>query len=216
MGSLLSGLPEQSASAVPTAKRAGCPGLPRPHDRKSWPRSQCSLTWRECATPDHGTVDAVYRPRAVQRRSSMTNVSDNREWMIGEATGLTPLPVMRIAIADDDPDSLELLHLALESPMTEIYEATNGVELVRLLVENDPFELVITDVLMQWIEGLQVFRFSRVAEFMTPFLVSSGLPRADLQAMVDRLGSARLLRKPFGIQELRAAVIDLLHGQLLS
>ena len=146
----------------------------------------------------------------------MTNVSDNREWMIGEATGLTPLPVMRIAIADDDPDSLELLHLALESPMTEIYEATNGVELVRLLVENDPFDLVITDVLMPWIGGLQVLRSARVAEVMTAVLVISGLPRADLQAMVDRLGSARLLRKPFGIQELRAAVIDLLHGQLLS
>jgi len=98
----------------------------------------------------------------------MTNVSDNREVILGKATGLTPLPVLRIAIADDDPDSLALLHLALESPMTEIYEATNGVELVQLLIENDPFDLVVTDVLMPWMEGLQVLRSARVAEVMTP------------------------------------------------
>ncbi|HEY5283858.1 MAG TPA: response regulator [Polyangia bacterium] len=146
----------------------------------------------------------------------MTNVSDNRESILGEATGLTPLPVLRIAIADDDPDSLELLHLALESPMTEIYEATNGVELVRLLVENDPFDLVVTDVLMPWMEGLQVLRSARVAEVMTPVLVISGLTRPDLRAMVDRLGNAALLPKPFGIGDLRAAISDLMSRQQLS
>jgi two-component system cell cycle response regulator CtrA len=146
----------------------------------------------------------------------MMNVSDNREMVLGEATGLTPLPVFRIAIADDDPDSLELLRLALENPMTEIHEATNGVELVQLLIENDPFDLVVTDVLMPWMEGLQVLRSARVAEVMTPVLVISGLTRPDLRAMVDRLGNAALLPKPFGIGDLRAAISDLMSRQLLS
>jgi DNA-binding response OmpR family regulator len=146
----------------------------------------------------------------------MTNVSDSRESIRGEAIGLTTLPVLRIAIADDDPDSLELLRLALESPMTEIYEATNGVELVRLLVENNPFDLVVTDVLMPWMEGLQVLRSARGAEVMTPVLVLSGLTRPDLQATVDRLGNAALLHKPFGIPDLRAAISDLMSRQLLS
>ena len=146
----------------------------------------------------------------------MTNVLDSRDMMLGEATGLTPLPVLRIAIADDDPDSLELLRLALESPMTEIYEATNGVELAQLLIENDPFDLVITDVLMPWMEGLQVLRSVRVAEVMTPVLVISGLTRADLQTTVERLGNAALLPKPFGIPDLRAAISDLMSRRLLS
>ena len=146
----------------------------------------------------------------------MTNVLDSRDMMLGEATGLTPLPVLRIAIADDDPDSLELLRLALESPMTEIYEATNGVELAQLLIENDPFDLVITDVLMPWMEGLQVLRSVRVAEVMTPVLVISGLTRADLQTTVERLGNAALLHKPFGIPDLRAAISALMSRQLLS
>jgi two-component system cell cycle response regulator CtrA len=146
----------------------------------------------------------------------MTNVSDSRDIMLGEATGLTPLPVLRVAIADDDPDSLELLRLALENPMTEIYEATNGVELVQLLIENDPFDLVVTDVLMPWMEGLQVLRSARAAEVMTPVLVISGLTRPDLQTTVERLGNAALLHKPFGIPDLRAAISALMSRQLLS
>jgi two-component system cell cycle response regulator CtrA len=146
----------------------------------------------------------------------MTNVSDHRDIMLGEATGLTPLLVLRVAIADDDPDSLALLRLALQNPMTEIHEATNGIELVQLLIENEPFDLVITDVLMPWMEGLQVLRSARAAEVMTPVLVISGLTRPDLQTTIERLGNAALLHKPFGIPDLRAAISALMSRQLLS
>jgi DNA-binding response OmpR family regulator len=123
---------------------------------------------------------------------------------------------LRIAIADDDPDSLALLRQVLEGPVTEIYEASNGVELVRLLVENGPFDLVVTDVCMPWMEGLQVMRSARGAEDLTPALLISGLVRPDLQAKVDGLSNAKLLYKPFGVAELRAAVSDLLSGQRSS
>ena len=146
----------------------------------------------------------------------MMNASDNRESILGELAALAPLQVSRIAIADDDPDSLALLRLALGGPVTEIREATNGVELAQLLLENEPFDLVVTDVLMPWIEGLAVLRSARVAEDRTPVLLITGLWRPDLQAKVDSLGNAKLLRKPFGITELRAAVHDLLVGQRLS
>jgi DNA-binding response OmpR family regulator len=143
----------------------------------------------------------------------MMNASDSGESILGELAALAPLQVSRIAIADDDPDSLDLLRLALASPVTEIREATNGVELVQLLLENDPFDLVVTDVLMPWIEGLAVLRSARGADLTTPVLLVTGLVRPDLEAAVERLGNAKLLRKPFGISELRAAVHDLLTGE---
>jgi DNA-binding response OmpR family regulator len=146
----------------------------------------------------------------------MMNASDNRESILGELAASAPLQVSRIAIADDDPDSLALLRLALGSPVTEIREATNGVELVQLLLENDPFDLVVTDVLMPWIEGLAILRSARRADVMTPVLLITGLTRPDLESAVDRLGNAKLLHKPFGISELRAAAHDLMIGQRLS
>jgi DNA-binding response OmpR family regulator len=148
--------------------------------------------------------------------SAMTNTSENGALGLGELAAPNPLAVLRIAIADDDPESLELLRLALGSPMTEIYEATNGVELAQLLLKSDPFDLVVTDVLMPWMEGLQVLRSARGAEVATPVLVITGLYRPDIQAKVDGLGNAKLLHKPFGIPELRAAVTALMNRQLLS
>jgi DNA-binding response OmpR family regulator len=146
----------------------------------------------------------------------MTTVPHNREPMLDPLTVATPVAGLRIAIADDDPDSLALLRQALASPVTEIHEATNGVELVRLLIENGPFDLVVTDVLMPWTEGLQVLRSARLAEDSTPALLISGMTRPDLQARVDGLGNARLLQKPFGVAELRAAVSDLIYGSSLD
>jgi DNA-binding NtrC family response regulator len=65
--------------------------------------------------------------------------------------------------------------------MTEIYEATNGVEFVAASLENDPFDLVITDVLMPWMEGPSGVALCSKAEVMTPVLVITGLtsPRSS-------------------------------------
>jgi putative two-component system response regulator len=138
--------------------------------------------------------------------------NDNQREFTSEV-GRKPKAVLRIAIADDDPDSLELLRLALGGPQIEILEALNGADLVDLLAESGPFDLVVTDVHMPWMEGLQVLLSARNAEIMTPVLVITGFSRADMQAKVDRLGNAKLLRKPFGILELREAVSDLMAGQ---
>jgi len=146
----------------------------------------------------------------------MTIDTDERELTLGELAfaARMQMTVSRIAIADDDPDSLELLRLALRSPKTEISEAADGAELVQLLGEDGPFDLIVTDIHMPWMEGLQVLRAARAAEVKTPVLVITGMARPDLQAKVDGIGNAKLLHKPFGIAELREAVADLMARQL--
>jgi CheY-like chemotaxis protein len=118
--------------------------------------------------------------------------------------------VARIVIADDDPETLELLSDILYSPTTEIHKATSGAELVVLLAEQGPFDLIVTDVDMPWMEGLAVIRSARAAKIHAPVLVISGLSRADIPATVAGLGNARLLRKPIAVADLRDAVAELL------
>jgi CheY-like chemotaxis protein len=148
----------------------------------------------------------------------MMNASENREFTLGglARAAQRQRTVSRIVIADDDPDSLDLLRLALGNPQIEICEASNGADLVDLLADSGPFDLIVTDVLMPWMEGLQVLHSARAAEIRTPVLVITGLTRPDLQAKIDGLGNAKLLRKPFGIPELRTAVADLMAGQRLA
>ncbi len=124
----------------------------------------------------------------------------------------TDSTVVRVAIADDDPETLELLGEILRGPAIEICQAASGAELVVLLAEQGPFDLIVTDVDMPWMEGLAVIRSARAAEIGAPVLFISGLPRPDLSASVERLGNARLLRKPISVSTLRRTVNEMLGG----
>lgn len=124
----------------------------------------------------------------------------------------TDSTVVRVAIADDDPETLELLGEILHGPAIEICKAASGAELVVLLAEQGPFDLIVTDVDMPWMEGLAVIRSARAAEIGAPVLFISGLPRPDLLASVERLGNARLLRKPISVSTLRRTVSEMLGG----
>ena len=118
----------------------------------------------------------------------------------------------RIAVADDDPDSLDLISHRLRSPTTEIRGAASGTALVLLLTEEGPFDLVVSDVDMPWMEGPAVIRTVRASSIYVPVLFVTGLTRPDLQATVAGLGNARLLRKPIEITELRHIVAEMLGG----
>ena len=118
---------------------------------------------------------------------------------------------MRIAIADDDPDGLELLNLSLQTPATEICKAATGAELVSLLAERGPFDLIVTDIDMPWMEGLAVLQAARTSGIHTPALFVTGMSHPDLQLRIARLGNAKLMRKPIGILDLRNAVRSLLR-----
>ena len=120
------------------------------------------------------------------------------------------LSVARVAIADDDPDALDLLGEALRPLAVQVDRASTGAELVVLLAEQGPFDLVVTDIGMPWMEGLAVIRSARASEIETPVLFVSGLARPDLEASVARLGNARILRKPIVVSALRNAVSEML------
>jgi CheY-like chemotaxis protein len=120
--------------------------------------------------------------------------------------------LVRIAVADDDPETLEVLRDALGDQDVELHEATNGAELLSLLAEGAPFDLVVTDVSMSWMSGLQVMLSLRNAGIGVPVLVITGLADPELAAQVARLGRARLLRKPIGLETLLGSVCELLEG----
>jgi len=120
--------------------------------------------------------------------------------------------VTRLLLADDDPSTLELMRLALSTRDVEIREATNGAELVSLLANDGPYDLVVTDVVMSWMSGLQAIAAVRMAGLSTPALVVTGLSDPALTERVSRLGRVGLLRKPVGVEELLGAIDALLVG----
>lgn len=66
--------------------------------------------------------------------------------------------VARILIADDDPLLRLLLKRRLEGAGHEVASAENGREALRLIEEQPAFDLVITDILMPELDGLELIR----------------------------------------------------------
>jgi len=121
-------------------------------------------------------------------------------------------PITRVVVADDDVEALELLSDVLRGPDIELHTAVSGADLVILLADHGPFDLIVTDINMPWMEGLAVVHSARRAEIQTPVLFISGVDRPDLTESIDRLGNARLLRKPIAVAAVRGAVREMLHG----
>jgi DNA-binding response OmpR family regulator len=119
--------------------------------------------------------------------------------------------VIRILVADDDPNCRELVARALYGPGTEVVTANDGGELLELTADDEhALDLIVTDINMPWMEGLQVLASIREAGLTTPVLVITGVTRPDLETSVDRMGRAGLLYKPFDAEQLRNAIADLL------
>jgi DNA-binding response OmpR family regulator len=118
----------------------------------------------------------------------------------------------RILVADDDHVLLTMVADALERMGAHVARAGTGAELVRRLVEHGPFDLVVTDICMPWMDGLQAMRSVRYAGLAPALIFITGLTDDSLADRVAALGRrAVLLRKPFELAELEAAVHELLQ-----
>src|SRR5262245_23440872 len=74
----------------------------------------------------------------------------------------------RILVADDDPDMLDTVAEAIAADGSEVVRAASGGELIQRLAEEGPFDLIVTDISMPWMSGIQVTQTARTAGLNTP------------------------------------------------
>ena len=119
-----------------------------------------------------------------------------------------------VLVADDDPQLLDAVADALTTMGADVIRATSGAELIDELANTGPFDLVVTDVGMPWMSGLQAIRATRAAGLSTSVIVMTALTDPRIPAQGKALGKhAVLLRKPFELAELEAAASMLLSAR---
>ena len=116
----------------------------------------------------------------------------------------------RILVVDDDPQMLGAVAAAFERRNYDVVQAENGAELVEQLANHGPFDLIVADVSMPWMDGLKALSSMRAAGLATPVIVITALREQQLPSQVRALSPAVLLRKPFDLDELEAAVAKLM------
>jgi DNA-binding response OmpR family regulator len=114
---------------------------------------------------------------------------------------------MRMLLADDDLELLDLIADALDQPGTELVRASSGAELQQALAAGEAFDVVVTDVSMPPVTGVDILRAARATGVSYPTVVITALRRGITLAQIAELGDrVTLLYKPFSISALRAAL----------
>jgi two-component system, OmpR family, response regulator MprA len=121
----------------------------------------------------------------------------------------------RVLVADDDADMLAAVSDALSSLGFEVMAVDSGAGLIDCLATDGPFDLLVTDISMPWMDSLKTLRSIRTAGVTTPVIVITALTDAQIPSRVQALGAnAILLRKPFDLDELAAAAQRMTAGSL--
>ena len=115
-------------------------------------------------------------------------------------------------IVDDSSAVRAFVRASLEEHgFARVEEAETGFEALRLLASN-AFDIVIVDVNMPDINGLELLAFMKKSprqQAARRILISTEVGKVDTQRGLE-LGADVFLRKPFEVEELRALVRELL------
>jgi CheY-like chemotaxis protein len=120
-----------------------------------------------------------------------------------------------ILVIDDDQDVLDLVSAILETEGYDVELVSTEDAVLERLTGGARYDLIVTDVWMPWMSGLQVGHFAHLAGHTTPILFMSGFADPSLEQRVRIFGDdAKLLRKPFDDETLLGAIDDLLFPDL--
>lgn len=111
-----------------------------------------------------------------------------------------------ILLVDDDIDILELLQRHLQSMDYHTYKAVSVKEALYIL-KDAHIDLLITDIQMPEVDGLELLKFAEEHYPEMPKLVITGYPSVSGALEVIKAGATDYLTKPFTKEELRKAVL---------
>jgi DNA-binding response OmpR family regulator len=119
----------------------------------------------------------------------------------------------RILVIDDDAHLLSTIEQALSVRGHSVVTATDGIQGERLF-RAEPFNLIITDIVMPEREGLETIMVLRREFPHVPVIAMTGMGvHSKLYlGIATRLGARRVLEKPFSLALLTGAVESLLEG----
>ena len=112
---------------------------------------------------------------------------------------------MRVLLIEDDPATLQSVEMMLQSEnmvvdTTDLGE--DGLDLAKIY----DYDIIVLDLMLPDMEGMEVLRRLRDARVETPVLILSGLTEADNKVKGLGSGADDYLTKPFDKAELLARI----------
>ena len=112
---------------------------------------------------------------------------------------MTPRAASRVLVVDDDPLILEVLQTILDLEDLDVTTAIDGTTALELLEQGPVPNVIVCDVMMPGIDGLEVCRRvkSDPRTSAVPVILLTARDRAEDRAAGEAAGCDAYLTKPF-------------------
>jgi two-component system response regulator PilR (NtrC family) len=115
-----------------------------------------------------------------------------------------------ILLVDDESTTQDTLGMFLETEGYRVATAGSGKEALTR-IESEEFDVIVTDVVMPDVSGLEVLERSRVLNPAAAVVVITGHATVEMAIEALRRGAWDYLQKPFGLDDLGLCLRRLLH-----
>jgi len=121
----------------------------------------------------------------------------------------------RVLVVDDEKSMRDLLSITLEKEGYDVQTAAGGEPAIEML-HRDPVDVVITDLRMPKVDGLQVLRAAKEISPDTTVIVITAVASTETAVEAMKLGAYDYLTKPFKLDEANLIVRNALERKRLK
>ncbi|HYR51955.1 MAG TPA: ATP-binding protein [Candidatus Dormibacteraeota bacterium] len=125
-----------------------------------------------------------------------------------------PRPQPRILVVDDEPHVVQIFQDLLAQRGYEVVSSTNGDDAI-LKVTTESFDLVLTDINLPGVDGLEVVRAAKAADKDTCVILITGYASTTTAIDALRQGAYDYITKPFDLWETAKAIDRGLESRFL-
>ncbi|MDQ0110018.1 DNA-binding response OmpR family regulator [Chitinophaga terrae (ex Kim and Jung 2007)] len=118
---------------------------------------------------------------------------------------------MKLLLIEDEPAVVSVITRGLTEAGYEISVAPDGNSGLEMALNNPSFRLIILDVMLPGMNGIEVCRSLRKSQVDTPILMLTALGTTENIVMGLDSGADDYLLKPFKLQELEARIRSLMR-----
>ena len=108
----------------------------------------------------------------------------------------------RVLVVDDDPRNRNLLAKILKEDAYDVWTADDGETAIEMMGE-ESFEIILTDLVMPGVDGLELLEHVRAHSPRTLVIVVTGFGTVKTAVAAMRAGAYDYITKPFSIDEIR-------------
>jgi CheY-like chemotaxis protein len=128
---------------------------------------------------------------------------------------MTTVEESRILVIEDEPKVLEVIVDLLQHAGYSTQATTDSREAVRLL-ETTAFDVVVSDIMMPYLNGLQVLELAKRQSPDAQVVLVTAYSTREIAAEALNKGASGFVEKPFQTEQLLRAVREALRRRRLK